>query len=734
MFKTERIPKNSAPSSPEKARQPVSRDSMKRKPFEKQLKESKTELLAIKEELRQSEERFQAIFNGAPIAIAQLNMQGYPLVTNRALQHMLGYSHEELSQRRMSECTHPEDVHIEDELFGELIEGKRNYYQIEKRYLHKNGHSVWVNRSVALIRDKKGRPQSIISMSNDITERKQSEVELSEYREHLQELVEVRTLKLQKELEERKQAELKLKQAKEAAEVANRTKSEFLANMSHEIRTPMNAILGFTEILEERIIKKDNMKYLYSIRSSGKSLLTLINDILDLSKIEAGKLELEPNAFYPHQVLQEIELIFAQRIAEKGLKFQVEIDPELHEALFLDEIRLRQILLNLVGNAVKFTDKGTIKLSVQKRLSTEDPAWIDLIFSVEDTGIGIPEDHIECIFEAFEQQKGTSPFKYRGTGLGLTITKRLVEMMGGCITVTSQVGVGSIFNITLNRVMVANPSEIGIEQPLTLHPREFHFEPATLLVADDIETNRNLVKEYLHGYDFEFLEATNGIEVLELVEEHTPDLILMDIRMPMLDGYEAAKRLKADQRNNQIPIIALTAAGMKGTEDWFLEVCDGYLRKPISRSQLIWELTQYLQHTREEASMESRYQMAATYHHGEEASKHTTKNHKLACPQALEAGRALPELLNALEEGLGVWEVLTQVLMIDDTQHFAAQMRGLGEKHQYPPLKSWGEDLYSQADQFDIELIPHTLEQYPEFIQTIRSILAESSMIQKANE
>ncbi|MBF0277403.1 MAG: PAS domain S-box protein [SAR324 cluster bacterium] len=699
---------------------------MERNRVEKQLKESKSKLKEVKEELRKSEERFQAIFNNAPVGIAQLDMDGYPLVTNWALHQMLGYKHQELSRKKLEDLVHPEDVDNDLDLFMELIEGKRNYYEMEKRYLHKEGQIVWGSRSVALIRDKKGNPQSIISMTTDITKRKRAEEELGKYREDLQNLVEIRTTKLQKELEERKQAELKLQQAKEAAEVANRTKSEFLANMSHEIRTPMNAILGFTEILEEQIIRKDNMQYLHSIRSSGRSLLTLINDILDLSKIEAGKLELEPTAFHPHRVFQEMELIFSQRIAEKGLQFQVEIGADLPEVLILDEIRLRQILLNLVGNAVKFTEKGTIKLSVRERFRAEDPRLIDLIFSVEDSGIGIPEDHIESIFEAFEQQKGKSPFKYRGTGLGLTITKRLVEMMGGLISVTSQVGTGSIFNIILKRIAVADPSEIDEGQRTTLHSGSIQFEPASILIADDIELNRLLVKEYLRSYDFEFLEASTGQEVLQLLEQHSPDMILMDIRMPVLDGYEAAKRLKADPEKKDIPVIAITAAGMKGTEEWFLEVCDGYLRKPVSRSQLIWELTKFLKHNYEDKNTDAgNLDSYSPFQEFEAPASISQKDYKNLPKSGLkpETLEKLPELLRTLKNESSEWETLSQVLIIDEIQQFAIRMKVLGEQYHYAPLKNWGKTLHFQASQFDIELLPQTLGQFRDLLESLQSLL-----------
>jgi signal transduction histidine kinase len=272
---------------------------------------------------------------------------------------------------------------------------------------------------------------------------------------NLQKKVEAQNVQLKQEIHERKQAEEKFKQAKEEADSANRAKNEFLANMSHEIRTPMTAIITFSDILAAKITDKQHKTYLNSIQTAGKNLLTLINDILDLSKIEAGQLDIQYEPVYPQIIFAELQQIFNLKIAEKNLELIMEIDESLPNALFLDKTRLRQVLLNLIGNAVKFTNSGYIKLCANNIYIEDDRSKVDLIIAVEDSGIGIPAEQQALIFESFRQQDGRSTRQYNGTGLGLAITKRLVEMMNGHIEVESNPGKGSRFEIALYEVKVA---------------------------------------------------------------------------------------------------------------------------------------------------------------------------------------------------------------------------------------------------------------------------------------
>ena len=519
------------------------------------------------------------------------------------------------------------------------------------------------------------------------------------------------------DITERRQVEEELKIAMEAAEDANRAKSEFLANMSHEIRTPMNAILGFTELLSEHIEEKQQKNYLSSIQSSGKSLLSLINDILDLSKVEAGKLELEYATVDPHSVFEEMQVIFSQKIAEKGLDFIIEIDPEFPKAIILDETRLRQVLLNLIGNAIKFTHSGFIHLSARHHYPEEDQSHLDLIFSVQDSGIGIPQEQRESIFGAFEQQKGQSTSEYGGTGLGLAITKRLVEMMQGEISVSSEVGKGSSFYVTMRAVQVASVDELDSRKESLIDLDAVHFEHATILITDDIELNRNLVKGFLEQYDLNFYEAANGKEAIEVAKRFHPDLILMDMKMPVMDGYETTEMMKNDSEIRDIPIVALTASAMKHSEAAVRKLCESYLRKPVSKADLVKELMNFIQHTVENSHLQE------AEHRESEHEEALSLKHLNA--ETLDAATLanLPELLKLLQGKLDQWETLQQAMAIDEIVAFGAQIQDKGTEYHTPFLVAWGERLQSQASLFEMDLLPQTLSQFPEMIRTIQSYI-----------
>jgi len=383
------------------------------------------------------------------------------------------------------------------------------------------------------------------------------------------------------------------KKAKLQAEEANRLKSEFLANMSHEIRTPMNAILGFSEILLEKVTyPPDVVSYLQAISTGGKSLMNLINDILDLSKIEAGKMKIKESAVNIVSLLNELKQIFIHETLKKGILFSINIETILLPEFKLDALRIRQVLLNLIGNAVKFTETGFVEVTVKCTESELYRNNFDIVFEIKDSGIGIPYDRQVSIFEPFIQKEGQSNRKFGGTGLGLPICKKLVDIMGGQLTLISEEGVGSCFNFYLQNIepiVSSNPKNENIVPNSNLI-----FQNSTILLVDDMPSNRLLLKSYIKKYNLKVFEAQNGQEAIKLVDEIKPDLILMDMYMPIMNGYEATKYLKSNELYFKIPIIALTGENVGENKNSIIEVADDYLIKPVSSSSLFSKLAKYL--------------------------------------------------------------------------------------------------------------------------------------------
>lgn len=506
-------------------------------------------------ELRASRERFANAFNYSAIGMAIVSLDARFLQVNRALCRITGYGERELTRLTFENISHPDDLHKDLKLLRRLVAGVIDHYHLEKRYLHKSGHPVWVRLSISSVRDDMGEPIHLVAQIQDISEQKRAIEQLH--------------------------------QSKEAAEAANLAKSEFLANMSHEIRTPLTAMFGYADLLLlPDLTAAERMKHVQVIRRSGEHLLTLINDILDLAKIEAGKTLVEPRDVCLPAFMTEVLSLVQRKAQSKGLELKLSYDPNVPEMIHTDPTRLRQILINLLGNAVKFTETGWVHTHVSAfRGNGEDR----LRFAVQDTGIGLTPEQRDALFEAFVQADNSITRTHGGTGLGLAISRRLAKMLGGDVAVDSQFGRGSTFSVTITIEHDAHAAGHAVSrspQPFASHgasgPKKIK---GRVLVVEDGPDNQALIAQLLRRVGCEAEAADSGRVAIARVigAEHARrpySLILMDIQMPEMDGLEATRRLRAAGFTG--PIVALTANVLESNRDQCIAAgCDYFLTKPI---------------------------------------------------------------------------------------------------------------------------------------------------------
>ncbi len=528
--------------------------------------------------LRLSEQRFRNYFELGLIGIAIVSIEKKCIEVNAQCCEILGYSREELLRLSLWDITHPDDIAPNMEKARQVAAGTLSNYTMERRWIRKDGGVVPTTISVQCVRRPDGSIDYFIAQMQDISARKRAEDDIRAANASLERRVAERTTELVG--------------AREAADAANRAKSAFLANMSHEIRTPMNAITGLAYLMREGETTPQQKERLVKIETAAQHLLSILNDILDLSKIEADRLELEQTDFALGAILDNVQALVAQQAHVKGLSIQVEGDA----ALWLkgDPTRLRQAILNFAGNAVKFTERGTVWL--RAKVIAETPAGLKMRFEVQDTGIGIPADKIAALFETFSQADTSTTRKYGGSGLGLAITRRLAGLMGGEAGVTSNAGRGSTFWFTavLQRGQERRSAARRTLADAGRALRETRHG-ARLLLVEDNPVNREVAVEILKRVGMRVDTAETGRIAVEMVLANRYDLVLMDVQMPEMDGLEATTVIRAQPAFAQLPILAMTANAFDhDRRDCMAAGMNDFVGKPVVPQELYATLMRWL--------------------------------------------------------------------------------------------------------------------------------------------